>query len=63
MQTYEEIKADFPDACEGREELTAQYDVRGFLAPYVDVVRKSDGQRGTLMFQHDPRVYFKFEPY
>ena len=25
--------------------------------------RRSDGQRGSLMFQHDPRLYFSFEPY
>ena len=35
----------------------------GFMAPYVVVRRKSDGQRGSLMFQHDPRFYFSFDPY
>ena len=25
-------------------------------------VRKADGVRGTMMFRHDPRVYFSFEP-
>jgi hypothetical protein len=44
-------------------QLGQDFTVEGFLAPYVVVRRKSDGQRGSLMFQHNPRFYFKFEPY
>jgi hypothetical protein len=33
-----------------------------FMAPYVLVVRKSDGVRGTLEFTHRPRVCFNFQP-
>jgi len=36
------------------------FEVLGFLAPYCDVIRKSDGIRGTLEFQHSPRLYFRF---
>lgn len=43
------------------EELKVDFTVIGFLAPYVEVRRKSDGQRGTLMFTHRPRYYFGFE--
>lgn len=28
--------------------------------PYVDVVRKQDGVRGTVMFVDRPRIYFSF---
>jgi len=45
------------------QELGQDFHVEGFLAPYVIVRRRSDGQRGSLMFQHDPRLYFLFEPY
>ena len=45
------------------QELGRDFTVEGFLAPYVVVRRRSDGQRGSLMFQHDPRYYFGFEPY
>ena len=31
-----------------------------FSAPMIVVRRKSDGGKGTLMFQHDPRYYFSF---
>ncbi len=31
------------------------------LAPYVVVRRKSDGQKGSLEFQHHPRYYFRFQ--
>ena len=40
------------------EEMTEEFDVVGFLAPLVVVVRKSDGVKGTLEFTHRPRVYF-----
>jgi hypothetical protein len=45
------------------QKLGQDFTVEGFLAPYVIVRRKADGQRGSLMFQHDPRFYFSFEPY
>lgn len=41
-------------------ELTTDYDVQGFMAPYVVVRRKSDSVRGTLLFQHSPRFYYSF---
>jgi len=45
------------------QELARDFHVEGFLASYVVVRRKSDGQRGSLLFQHQPRLYFGFEPY
>ena len=41
-------------------ELQTDFDVQGFAAPYVIVVRRSDKERGTLQFQHQPRLYFNF---
>lgn len=43
------------------QELQQDFEVSGFLAPYVSVRRKSDKVKGTLMFQHSPRFYFQFE--
>src|SRR5262245_50574568 len=43
-------------------ELQRDFRVVGFLAPYVVVVRKSDGVKGVMQFTHNPRVYFGFEP-
>jgi hypothetical protein len=40
------------------DELCRDFEVQGFLAPYVLVRRKSDGQIGTLQFKHSPRIYF-----
>jgi hypothetical protein len=42
--------------------LQEEYEVQGFAAPFVVVRRRSDGQRGTLTFVHQPRVYFDFTP-
>ena len=42
------------------DELATDFTVEGFMAPYVVVVRKSDGQKGTMKFQHLPRFYFNF---
>jgi hypothetical protein len=38
--------------------LMRDFEVVGFLAPYVQVVRRADGVKGTLEFRHSPRVYF-----
>jgi hypothetical protein len=42
-------------------ELGEDFDVLGFAAPLVVVRRKSDGQKGSLFFQHRPRFFFGFE--
>jgi len=42
------------------EELTKDFEVKGFLAPFVAVKRKSDGLEGTMLFQHSPRYYWGF---
>jgi hypothetical protein len=43
------------------EELQRDYEVVGFLAPFVVVVRRRDGVKGSLMFQHSPRFYYGFQ--
>ena len=43
-------------------ELQVDFTVLGFAAPLVIVSRKSDGVRGSLYFQNDPRFYFSFSP-
>ena len=43
------------------KQLQEDYIVQGFLAPFVVVTRKSDNQRGVLMFTHLPRFYYGFE--
>ena len=43
-------------------QLGEDFDVLGFMAPVVVVRRKSDGQKGSLYFQHNPRFYSGFQP-
>lgn len=43
-------------------ELSAEFTVIGFLAPFVVVQRKSDGVKGSMQFTHNPRFYFNFVP-
>ena len=43
-------------------ELARDFEVLGFLAPFVVVRRKADGVKGSLEFQHNPRFYFNFVP-
>ena len=45
------------------ERLSRDFDVIGFLAPLVIVRRRSDGLKGSLEFQHSPRIYFRFQPH
>ncbi len=44
-------------------QLSVDFEVLGFMAPVVVVRRRSDGQKGSLYFQHSPRFYFGFEPH
>lgn len=44
------------------EELLDTFEVSHFEPPYVHVIRKSDGVRGTVAFNDDPRLYFAFRP-
>jgi hypothetical protein len=43
------------------DELAREFDVEGFMAPFIVVRRKADGVVGSLEFQHSPRFYFNFK--
>lgn len=40
------------------QEMSEEFEVLGFQAPFVVVRRKADGVKGSLEFTHMPRVYF-----
>ena len=42
------------------DQVKANFEVVDFSAPCVSVRRESDGKKGLLMFQHNPRFYFNF---
>ena len=45
------------------DELSEDFEVIGFMAPFVVAREKNGEQReGALMFQHSPRFYFGFTP-
>lgn len=44
------------------DQVTTDFQIIGFGAPFVVARRTSDGKRGSLMFQHSPRFYFAFQP-
>jgi hypothetical protein len=44
------------------QEVQKEFEITGFMAPFVVVTRKADGVVGSLMFQHSPRYYFSFTP-
>ncbi len=41
-------------------EMCEEFEAIGFMAPLIVVRRKSDGKRGSLMFQHSPRYYLNW---
>lgn len=43
------------------EEFRRDFAVVTFLAPFVFVVRRSDGKQGSLRFDHHPRVYYNWQ--
>ena len=42
------------------DEMGNDFNVTGFMAPYLVVKRRSDGKVGSLEFTHMPRFYFNF---
>jgi hypothetical protein len=44
-----------------REQAEKLYEFTGFALGMVVVRRRSDNQRGTLEFTHNPRVYYGFQ--
>ena len=44
------------------QQLQQNFSVVSFMAPFCSVVRKSDGVKGFVEFQHSPRLYFTFSP-
>ena len=44
-------------------ELTEEFQAIGFMAPLVVVRRRSDGVKGSLEFQGNPRFYFNWQPH
>lgn len=38
------------------------FEIEGFMAPFVVVRRKADNVKGVLTFSHSPRFYFDFKP-
>ena len=42
-------------------EVSRDFEVIGFMAPFITVKRKEDSVKGVLMFQHNPRFYFDFQ--
>lgn len=43
------------------DELTRDFEALGFMAPIIVVRRRADGVKGSLQFQHSPRLYHSFE--
>jgi hypothetical protein len=43
------------------DEAQDKFEFVGFGAPFVVVVRRSDGVKGSLEFSHNPRFYFDFK--
>ena len=44
------------------KQLLENFEVLQFMAPYVYVIRKKDRKKGTLQFNHSPRIYYDFKP-
>jgi hypothetical protein len=45
------------------DQLMEDFEAIGFMAPLVVVRRRSDGKKGSLEFQGNPRFYFSWQPH
>jgi hypothetical protein len=55
-ETLEALYGDVWDT----SDISRDFEVIGFAAPFVVVIRKSDRAKGSLQFQHHPRLYYGF---
>lgn len=44
------------------DQLTEEFEVLGFMAPFVIVRNRVTKLKGTLEFKHSPRIYFNWRP-
>jgi len=67
----EELKEAYPEVhqaiqddgeCWTTEEVTDEFDILGFMAPFCTAVRKATKEKGTLAFIHRPRIYYSWRP-
>lgn len=56
----EDLQSKYGDVWD-TSELQDHFTVLGFCAPFC-IVQKSDGVRGSVLFQHSPRYYHSFKP-
>lgn len=43
------------------QELQRDFEVLGFMAPFVVVRKRATNEMGSLQFQHDPRLYHSWQ--
>ena len=67
----EELKEAYPDVhqaiqedgeCWTTEEVQEDFEITGFMAPFVTAVKRETKEKGTLVFVHRPRVYYGWQP-
>lgn len=44
------------------ETVSQDFEIIGFMAPFVVARRRSDRVKGSLEFTHSPRIYFNWQP-
>lgn len=70
-RVLEELKEVYPDVhqaiqddegkCWTTDELQEEFDVLGFQAPFVVATRRETNEKGSLLFVHAPRVYYRWK--
>ena len=63
LHRYQQLCAQYgDDNVYNTKSVQEVFEIEGFLAPFVMVIRKSDRVKGTMQFCHSPRFYFDFRP-
>ncbi len=70
-QVLEELKVKYPEIhqaiqddggeCWTTDELQEDFEVLGFMAPACIVRKRETKEKGTVLFVHAPRVYFRWK--
>ncbi len=70
-RVLEELKEVYPDVhqviqddageCWTTDELEEDFEVLGFMAPFCVVRKRKTKEKGSLLFVHAPRVYYRWK--
>ena len=59
---FQHIMEDLSGNCWTTDELIEEFDIDSFMAPFCFGTHRNTGQKGSLTFIDQPRIYYRWRP-